>query len=215
MCQFNPVDQVLFERDVGESVRAYYQRYEGDKGHALLLRTAREHLGIESRDLAAAIERVRKERKELDARIANLLDHITGSTRDLVEIRLDELRPERERLLAREGELERLAQEQREVQDIAHEVARFVAGLSFTLQRGEAEEKKIALRRCIDRIHVDKPKGTAVIRLRRLPNISPTGGTVDEFVIRLPEVTSRPRSSQPGPNPLCGQTTEADPPAIA
>ncbi len=215
VCQFHPVDQVLFERAVGEAVLSYYARYEGNEGHALLLRTAREHLGIESRDLAAAIERVRGERTELDGRIANLLDHISATTRDLVEVRLAELRPQREQLLAREGELERLAQEQLEVQDIAHEVARFVAGLSFTLQRGEAEEKKIALRRCIDRIHVDKPKGAAVIRLRRLPNISPTGGAVDEVVIRLPEVTSRPRSSQRGLNPLCGQTTEADPPAIA
>ena len=66
-------------------------------------------------------------------------------------------------------ELDRLSATQAEIQSIVAETLKFLAGLEFTLRRGLPQEKLVALRQCIERIHIDKPKGAAKITLRRVP----------------------------------------------
>ena len=101
--------------------------------------------------------------------IANLLDNLSPKTRDLAERRLDQLREQRRALELRQGEIDRLAGEESQVQDSAHQVARFLGGLEFALRHGVPEEKLTALRRCIESVIVDKASGTADLKLRPLP----------------------------------------------
>jgi hypothetical protein len=46
---------------------------------------------------------------------------------------------------------------------------RFLAGLDFTLNNGLPEEKLTALRRCIEKIHINKPAKKATLAIRLVP----------------------------------------------
>lgn len=81
---------------------------------------------------------------EVEATIANLLDNITPGTRDLAEQRLSELRHKREEFQLRATELERLVAQHRQVDEMAHEVSKFLNSLEFTLGHGLPEETRLS-----------------------------------------------------------------------
>jgi hypothetical protein len=66
-------------------------------------------------------------------------------------------------------ELERLSLSQAEIDTIVTEGMQFLGGLEFTLHNGLPEEKLIALRQCIEKIHIDKPANSARISIRLVP----------------------------------------------
>ena len=101
--------------------------------------------------------------------IDNLLDNITETNREFVDQRLKDLTVQRQHLEARLEELDRLTATQAEIQSIVAETLKFLSGLEFTLRRGLPQEKLVALRQCIERIHVDKPKREVKITLRSVP----------------------------------------------
>ena len=49
------------------------------------------------------------------------------------------------------------------------EAMQFPSSLEFTLREGLAQEKLVALRRCIEKISINKPDGTVKLTLRSVP----------------------------------------------
>ena len=101
--------------------------------------------------------------------IDNLLDNITETNREFVDHRLKDLTTQRQHLEARLEELDRLTATQAEIQSIVAEALKFLSGLDFTLRRGLPQEKLVALRQCIERIHVNQPGREVKITLRSVP----------------------------------------------
>ncbi len=168
-CRFNPVGQEALETTACDAVLAYYARYQGAEGRALLERTVREALGVESADLKDARRRLEADRQRIENSIANLLDSITPTMREEAERRLGQLRAERTKLEAREAELELLQAGQAQLREAVHEQEKFLAGLEFTLRRGVPEERKAALRRCVQSVLLDKRLHRAIIEVHTLP----------------------------------------------
>ncbi len=78
-----------------------------------------------------------------------------------------------QQLATRLDELDLLASSQTEIQAIVGDTMQFLGGLEFTLRQGLPQEKLVALRQCIERIHIDKPAAEVKIRVRTVP-----GGTL-------------------------------------
>ena len=68
---------------------------------------------------------------------------------------------------------------------------KFLAGLEFTLREGVPQEKLVALRQCIDRIHIDKLANKTKLALRIIPSASLAVNT-----IIIVSIDSKPCSSQ-------------------
>jgi hypothetical protein len=150
----------------------------------LLLRT-RNQPG----DLIAARKRAESEHAQVEATIANLLDNLTPSTRDLVEDRLTTLREQRDALARRLAEIQRLAAEENAAQEAAHDIAKFLASLEWTLRHGVGEERLTAFRRCVENVVVDKPAGTAVLHIRPLPAPSLARIPAEGLTLALPRTS--------------------------
>ena len=58
---------------------------------------------------------------------------------------------------------------------------RWSSGLEYTLRQGLPQEKLIALRRCIEKIEIDKPDGTVRLTVRSVP-VGSLEGTVERQV---------------------------------
>jgi hypothetical protein len=180
-CQFNPVSQGVLEPAVIAAVLKFYARFEGTGGREKMLAVVRTHLGVEAADLAQARKRLDADLAKVESTIANLLDHITERSRDMVEQRLSTLRSERTRLSRRGEELEHLALEQTHVADTGREVGKFLSGLAFTLHHGLPDERMSALRRCVQSIVVNRPESVATMTLRTLPRLGSLGeGSADD-----------------------------------
>ena len=50
------------------------------------------------------------------------------------------------------------------------DVLQFISGLKFTLDRGLPQEKLCALRQCIERILIDKPGRSVVVKIKTVPD---------------------------------------------
>jgi len=66
-------------------------------------------------------------------------------------------------------ELDRLSISQDEIQEIVTDSMQFISSLEFTLLKGLPQEKLVALRQCIEKIFIDKPKGTIKLKIRLVP----------------------------------------------
>jgi len=196
VCGFNAVPQVALETEVIEAVLRFYARYERDAGRELLTRQVLAHSGVKAKDLTEARRWVEQEGDRIESTMRNLLDSISPATRDLIEERLVELRKERERLAVRSEELDRLAAEQGEVRDTTHDIAKFLAALPWTLREGVPAERLTALRRCIEGIAIDRPSGTAEVRLRPLPSPMLTAAASEAVRVALPEASCAPKSTR-------------------
>ncbi len=49
------------------------------------------------------------------------------------------------------------------------EAIQFLSSLEFTLRQALAQEKLVALRRCIEKISINKPAGTVKLTVRSVP----------------------------------------------
>ncbi|MFB0556104.1 MAG: hypothetical protein ACETWQ_22605 [Phycisphaerae bacterium] len=58
---------------------------------------------------------------------------------------------------------------QAEIKSVVSDAIEFISGLEFTLCRGLAQEKLVALRRCIEKISINKPAGTVKLTVRSVP----------------------------------------------
>ena len=74
------------------------------------------------------------------------------------------------------AKLDRLAAPQAEINSIVTDALQFISGLRFTLDQGLPQEKLCALRQCIERILIDKPGGSVVVKIKAVP-----ASTIQEF----------------------------------
>ena len=98
-----------------------------------------------------------------------MLDNITNTNREHVDGRLKELNAQRKQLDSRLAELDRLAASHAEINSIVTEALQFISGLKFTLNQGLPQEKLCALRQCVERILIDKPSGSVVVKIKAVP----------------------------------------------
>ncbi len=167
-CQFGPVDQVLIEETVIRAVVSQYERYlENDQflGHAI-----REIVGPGSADLSAARDRARDELEAVKRTIANILDNITPATRTYVDERITKLGAERDAIVRRIDELDRMALSSTEIGMLVEETAAFVRELEFVLAKGPPDERIRAIRQCIERVVIDRETRKSVVHLRTVPS---------------------------------------------
>ncbi len=119
--------------------------------------------------MVCAGKRVQRQFNKINKTINNLLDNITSTNREFVDKRLCELRQEKYQLEARLEELDRLSLSRDQIDSIVLDSMKLLAGLEFVLREGVPQEKLVALRRCIEKISINKPAGIIKLTLRSVP----------------------------------------------
>ena len=96
-------------------------------------------------------------------------DSIKVSNRDIVNQRLDELSRERDGLESQLASLNQAVLEEDEIQELVQETIIFASSLDSTLHHGSLDQRRTALRRCVEGIVIDHPNKRAEMTLRVLP----------------------------------------------
>jgi DNA invertase Pin-like site-specific DNA recombinase len=169
ICQMNPIPKELLESNVIETVLCFYKPYLEKDGRQKLAEAVKAQTGAEKEDITSARQRAQAELENITKIINNLLDNLTETNREHVDKRLNELTTTKQQIEARLEELERLSLSQAEIDTLVTDGMRFLAGLEFTLHNGLPEEKLTALRRCIEKIHINKPAKKATLAIRLVP----------------------------------------------
>ncbi len=169
VCAMNAIPQDQLEGLVIETVIDFYRRYDGKAGKKLLRKEVKAQLGGEGQHVVEARRRAQAEESQLQHTINNLLDNITPTNREFVDQRLKELTERRRALEFRLEELDRITAGQAEVITIVADAGKLLAGLPYTLHEAVPQEKLVALRQCIERIHIDKPNGQITLHIYPVP----------------------------------------------
>jgi len=169
ICELNAIPQKVLESKVIDAVLDFFKPFLDKAGRRKLADAVKTQIGSESKELVAARKRAHRQFNKIEKIISNLLDNITSANRELVDQRLRELRQRKEKLEARLEELNRLVVSQAEIKSIAADAMQFLSGLEFTLCQGLAQEKLVALRRCIEKISINKPASTIKLAVRSVP----------------------------------------------
>ncbi len=120
-------------------------------------------------EFVAARRRAQRQQDRIKKIINNLLDNITSTNREFVDQRLTELKQQKQQLEARLEELDRLVVSQAEIKSMVADAIEFISGLELTLREDLAQKKLVALRRCIEKISINKPAGTVKLTVRSVP----------------------------------------------
>lgn len=182
VCQLNPIDQDELERQVIKTILGFYGSYQGSRGRAKLIQTIRTQSGVESATTASARKKTAAALRRIDKIIQNLLDNITAINRDLIDQRLVELHRQRERHQDRLRQFDDSCLSPEQLDATVADAQRFLASLGPLLQTGSPDEKRAALRRCIDRIMIDKPSNRIRIQVRMVTTL-PGGDAVPVHVL--------------------------------
>lgn len=183
ICQMNSISQEKLEGKVVDAVIGFYKPYLQSQGREKLSSTVKQQTGFEKQDITEARKRAKAEQERITQTINNLLDNITPSNRGHVDKRLNELERQRKQIETRLEELERLNVSQDEIESLVNEAMKFISGLEFILTQGLPQEKLAALRQCIEKIRINKPKDEIKLEIREVP----TGNLLEaqEFEIIL------------------------------
>ncbi|MHC4064380.1 MAG: recombinase family protein, partial [Planctomycetota bacterium] len=185
VCQLNAVGQEQLEQVVADAILSHYRPYLATGGRKRLAKTVREAIGHDDHELAEARGRHEAEQQRVSETINNLLDNITEANREFVDQRLLELRRQREQLQARLEQLQVLSLSQTEVQAVVSDTKRFLSGLQDTLRSGVPEQKRTALRQCLERALVDKAEGTVKLAIRQVPSPGLPSAPTDTIAVHL------------------------------
>ena len=169
ICEMNPIPQQDLEVLVIDAVLGFYKSCLEKDGREKIVAIVRKQLGCDNEELVAARQRAEDEQQRVGGIINNLLDNITADNREFVDERLKELNGQRKQLELRLAELDRLVASQAEINSIVTEALQFISGLKFTLTQGLPQEKLCALRQCVERILIDKPGGSVVVKIKAVP----------------------------------------------
>jgi len=126
-------------------------------------------IGSEAEEFVAARKRAQRQLDKINKTINNLLDNITSANREFVDQRLGELKQQKHQLEARLEELDRISLSRDEINSIVSDSMKFLAGLEFVLREGVPQEKLVALRQCVEKISVDRPKGKITLATYLVP----------------------------------------------
>ncbi len=159
----------LEEAVVGAAVQFYQPYTTAEKGEALIKTAIRKQLGSQQEQAAEQRVECEAEIERIDGLVRNLLDHIKVSNRDIVNQRLDELSRERDGLESQLTSLNQAVLEDDEIQELVQETIIFASSLDSTLHHGSPDQRRTALRRCVDGVVIDHPNKRAEMKLRVLP----------------------------------------------
>ena len=169
ICKINTIPQKVLESLVTDTVIDFYRPYLAPGGRRKLARAVKAQIGSEAEEFVTARKRARRQQDRIKKVINNLLDNITSGNRELVDQRLTELKQQKHQFETRLEELDRLVVSRAEIKSIVADAMQFISGLEFTLREGLAQEKLVALRRCIEKISINKPDGTVKLTVRSVP----------------------------------------------
>jgi len=169
ICELNAIPQKVLESLVTDTVLDFYRPYLAPDGRRKLAQAVKAQIGSEAEEFVAARKRTQRQQDRIKKIINNLLDNITSANREFVDQRLTELKQQKHQLEARLEELDRLVVSQAEIKSMVSDAIEFISGLEFTLCRGLAQEKLVTLRRCIEKILINKPDGTVKLTARSVP----------------------------------------------
>ena len=169
ICEMNPIPQKTLECKVIDTVLAFYRPLLGKGGRRKLAEAVKTQIGSEAEEFIAARKRAQRELNRVERIINNLLDNITSANREFVDRRLNELKQQKQQLEDRLEELDQLSLSRDEINSIVSDSMKFLAGLEFVLHEGLPQEKLVALRRCIEKISINKPAGTVKLAVRSVP----------------------------------------------
>jgi hypothetical protein len=169
VCEMNSIPQKILEGKVIDTVLDFYKPYLEKGGRKKLAEAIKIQVNFEGEELVAARKRVQAEQERIGKVINNLLDNITPTNREYVDQRLNELKRQSQQLEVRLEELDQLSLSQAEIDSIITDSMQFLSVLEFILRQGLPQEKLIALRRCIEKISINKPSGTVRLKVRSVP----------------------------------------------
>ena len=169
ICQMNPIGQKILEGKVINTVLDFYKPYLDKGGRKKLAEAVKIRVNFEEEELVAAHKREHRQLNKINKIISNLMDNITSANREFVDIRLTGLKQQKQQLEARLEEIDRLVISQAEIKSIVADTMQFLSSMEFTLREGLPQEKLVALRRCIERISVNKPAGTVKLIVHSVP----------------------------------------------
>ena len=169
ICKINTIPQKVLESLVTDTVIDFYRPYLAPGGRRKLAQAVKAQIGSEAEEFVTARKRAQRQLNKINKTISNLLDNITSTNRELVDQRLTELKQQKHQFETRLEELDRLGVSQAEIKSIVADAMKFISSLEFILHEGLAQEKLVALRRCIEKISINKPAGTVKLIVRSVP----------------------------------------------
>ena len=107
----------------------------------------------------------------------------------MVNQRLDELSRERDGIESQLASLNQAVVEDDEIKELVQETIIFASSLDSTLHHGSPDQRRTALRRCVEGIVIDHQNKRAEMKLRVLPIglDSHTTAITNTVVIKLPK----------------------------
>jgi DNA invertase Pin-like site-specific DNA recombinase len=178
-CRFGSVNQEKLEQLVTETVQTYYERYHGEEGRRTLAEVVLDCVGTDSADLAEAKQTATHRLEEIGVAVSRLLDALTDGTRTFVEERLQALDKERRGLETKLRGLEELELSRADRLSLVEECRGFVHDLPGALHPSSPEVRVRTLRRCVERIVVDREAGAVEVRIRPLPVGNLSNGRIE------------------------------------
>ncbi|MEE8154286.1 MAG: hypothetical protein V3T53_04930 [Phycisphaerales bacterium] len=169
VCEIGRVDKDLLEQTIIEAVVAFYEPFSGDDAHGSIAAALDEQLGGEITQIAKTQVRFKARKRAIDKKVRTMIDNITATNRELIDDRVGELTLERERLEQKLESLTHLMLSKEESEEIIAETVLFVAALKSSLTDGPLDQRKAAIRRCVEQIVVSHNEGQFRITLRRIP----------------------------------------------
>jgi DNA invertase Pin-like site-specific DNA recombinase len=169
VCNKNPIPKKHLEEKVIKTVLDFYKPYLEKGGRNKLLEIIKQQIGTEQEDVDVARQKVEDELNRVNHIIENLLDNLTETNRELADNRLNDLNDQRQQLEQKLQELDRLSISKTEIQTMAADAMKLIFRLEFTLHKGSPQEQLAALRRCIERIWINKPTDTMKLAIRLVP----------------------------------------------
>ncbi|MCZ6688077.1 MAG: recombinase family protein [Planctomycetota bacterium] len=188
-CDASYVRQADLEDAVIRALVEHYKSFLGVEGAAKLKSAVKEMSGSHETVLDETRMRLLDKQEQLEGQVRNLLDNLTPKNRDFVDERLEQLRKERDEIRISLEQLETLTETRTAVGDTDREAREFLQGIEFALTEGVPEEKRVVLRRCVDRIVITPDSRSLTLHVFKVP----TGGTRHpraEGIRRLVSMTS-------------------------
>lgn len=119
--------------------------------------------------LAEARRRLLEKQSRLDEVVNNLLENITNENRDFIDERLKGLRGDRDEIRVGLEQIDALVEAQAAIGDAVREAREFLRELPLVLAHGVPEEKRVALRRCIEKIRLPTQGTRLSLDVYRVP----------------------------------------------
>jgi len=169
VCTLGAVPQLALEKAVIDALVTFYNSLRGDDARERIVAMLGDQCDADAQSMEVKRFVETRRQKKLDATLRQLLDNITVRNRELVDRRIEELERERDAIATRIDALDQMAMAASEIDQIAEEVAEFIADFEHCIRLGEPDQRKAALRRCITQLTVDPDARTASIAIRHLP----------------------------------------------